>query len=167
MPLPATLQNSHQNGGRIFLIFVADPRTVRLPARKCACSGIRAETRTHARPATWQRAPGHVRGTAQSEAECERNVFTRRRTDCVEILCLHGGLKRMPPTRDNVDAHATTQAGTDCRRPSRFSAYSRPFSGSPNTTPAMSASRAIRPPPPHVPSGISLANTQIRNGSRS
>ena len=28
--LPACLQNSHQNGGRIFLIFVADPTTVRL-----------------------------------------------------------------------------------------------------------------------------------------
>ncbi len=28
MPLPATLQNSHQNGGRVFLIFVADPRTI-------------------------------------------------------------------------------------------------------------------------------------------
>jgi hypothetical protein len=27
--LPARLQNSHQNGGRLFLIFVADPRTVR------------------------------------------------------------------------------------------------------------------------------------------
>jgi hypothetical protein len=30
MPLPAALQNSHQNGGPVFLIFVADPRTVRL-----------------------------------------------------------------------------------------------------------------------------------------
>ena len=30
IPLPARLQNSHQNGGRIFLIFVADPTTVRL-----------------------------------------------------------------------------------------------------------------------------------------
>ena len=30
MPLPAGLQNSHQNGGRVFLIFVADPRTIRL-----------------------------------------------------------------------------------------------------------------------------------------
>ena len=29
-PLPAGLRNSHQNGGRVFLIFVADPRTVRL-----------------------------------------------------------------------------------------------------------------------------------------
>jgi hypothetical protein len=27
MPLAAGLQNSHQNGGCIFLIFVADPRT--------------------------------------------------------------------------------------------------------------------------------------------
>jgi hypothetical protein len=27
MPLPAGLQNSHQNGGSVFLIFVADPRT--------------------------------------------------------------------------------------------------------------------------------------------
>lgn len=30
MPRPAHLQNSHQNGGRIFLIFVTDPITVRL-----------------------------------------------------------------------------------------------------------------------------------------
>jgi len=30
MPLPAGLQNSHQNGGSLFLIFVADPRTRRL-----------------------------------------------------------------------------------------------------------------------------------------
>ena len=30
MPLPAGLQNSHRNGGSIFLIFVADPRTARL-----------------------------------------------------------------------------------------------------------------------------------------
>jgi hypothetical protein len=30
MPLPAGLQNSHQNGGPVFLIFVADPITVRL-----------------------------------------------------------------------------------------------------------------------------------------
>jgi hypothetical protein len=30
MPLPAALSNSHPNGGRVFLIFVADPRTVRL-----------------------------------------------------------------------------------------------------------------------------------------
>jgi hypothetical protein len=29
-PLPAVSQNSHQNGGRVFLIFVADPRTVQL-----------------------------------------------------------------------------------------------------------------------------------------
>ena len=28
-PLPAALQNSHRNGGRVFLIFVANPRTVR------------------------------------------------------------------------------------------------------------------------------------------
>src|SRR6185437_13153644 len=28
-PLPALLQNSHRNGGRVFLIFVANPRTVR------------------------------------------------------------------------------------------------------------------------------------------
>jgi hypothetical protein len=27
--LPAGLQNSHQNGGRVFRIFVADPRTLR------------------------------------------------------------------------------------------------------------------------------------------
>jgi hypothetical protein len=26
--LTAVLQNSHQNGGRVFLIFVADPRTL-------------------------------------------------------------------------------------------------------------------------------------------
>src|ERR1700694_2023336 len=30
MPLPGGLQNSHENGGQVFLIFVADPRTVRL-----------------------------------------------------------------------------------------------------------------------------------------
>ena len=30
MPLPAGLQNSHQNGARVFLISVADPITVRL-----------------------------------------------------------------------------------------------------------------------------------------
>jgi hypothetical protein len=30
MPLPAGLHNSHKNGGPGFLIFVADPRTVRL-----------------------------------------------------------------------------------------------------------------------------------------
>jgi hypothetical protein len=30
MSLPAGLQNSHRNGARVFLIFVADPRTVRL-----------------------------------------------------------------------------------------------------------------------------------------
>jgi hypothetical protein len=29
MPLPAALQNSHQNGGRVFLIFVADPIDLR------------------------------------------------------------------------------------------------------------------------------------------
>ena len=29
-PPPACLQNSHQNGGRVFLIFVAGPRTARL-----------------------------------------------------------------------------------------------------------------------------------------
>jgi hypothetical protein len=29
-PLAASLQNSHRNGGRIFLIFVADPRIIRL-----------------------------------------------------------------------------------------------------------------------------------------
>jgi hypothetical protein len=28
--LPASLQNSHQNGGAVFLIFVADPIAVRL-----------------------------------------------------------------------------------------------------------------------------------------
>jgi hypothetical protein len=28
--LPAALQNSHQNGGCVFLILVANPRTVRL-----------------------------------------------------------------------------------------------------------------------------------------
>ena len=37
MPLAAALQNSHQNGGRVFLIFVADPRTVRL-CRTCPIS---------------------------------------------------------------------------------------------------------------------------------
>ena len=30
MPLAAALQNSHQDGGGVFLIFVADPRTARL-----------------------------------------------------------------------------------------------------------------------------------------
>jgi hypothetical protein len=30
MLLPGGLQNSHRNGGRVFLIFVADPITVRL-----------------------------------------------------------------------------------------------------------------------------------------
>jgi hypothetical protein len=30
MPLAAALQNSHQDGGRVFLNFVADPRTARL-----------------------------------------------------------------------------------------------------------------------------------------
>jgi hypothetical protein len=30
MPLPAAMQNYHQNGGGVFLNFVADPRTVRL-----------------------------------------------------------------------------------------------------------------------------------------
>jgi hypothetical protein len=30
VPLPAGLSNSHRNGGSDFLIFVADPRTVRL-----------------------------------------------------------------------------------------------------------------------------------------
>jgi len=30
MPLAAALQDSHRNGGHVFLIFVADPRTVRL-----------------------------------------------------------------------------------------------------------------------------------------
>jgi hypothetical protein len=30
LPLPAGLQNSHQDGGRMFLFFVADPRTVPL-----------------------------------------------------------------------------------------------------------------------------------------
>jgi hypothetical protein len=30
VPLPAALQTSHQNGGRIFLIFVANPRNLRL-----------------------------------------------------------------------------------------------------------------------------------------
>jgi hypothetical protein len=30
MALAAALQNSHQDGGRVFLIFVADPITVRL-----------------------------------------------------------------------------------------------------------------------------------------
>jgi hypothetical protein len=28
--LPAALRNSHRNGGSVFLIFVADPRTTRL-----------------------------------------------------------------------------------------------------------------------------------------
>jgi len=32
--LHATLQNSHQNGGRVFLIFVADPRTIRSCRKK-------------------------------------------------------------------------------------------------------------------------------------
>jgi hypothetical protein len=31
--LPVRSQNSHQNGGRVFLIFVADPRTVPTLAR--------------------------------------------------------------------------------------------------------------------------------------
>ena len=30
MYLPGCLQNSHRNGGHVFLIFVADPRTTRL-----------------------------------------------------------------------------------------------------------------------------------------
>lgn len=30
MYLPGRLPNSHRNGGRVFLIFVADPRTARL-----------------------------------------------------------------------------------------------------------------------------------------
>jgi hypothetical protein len=36
MYLPACLQNSRQNGGRVFLIFVADPITARL-CRTGAC----------------------------------------------------------------------------------------------------------------------------------
>ena len=35
--LPAALQSSHQNGGWVFLIFVADPITVRL-CRTCSIS---------------------------------------------------------------------------------------------------------------------------------
>jgi len=38
MPLPAGLQNSHGNGRRSFLIFVADPRTVRLCMKRPAVS---------------------------------------------------------------------------------------------------------------------------------
>jgi hypothetical protein len=30
MALPAALRNSHEDGGRVFLIFVADPRTAQL-----------------------------------------------------------------------------------------------------------------------------------------
>jgi len=37
MLLPVTLQNSHQNGGRDFLIFVADPRTARLCRSGLSC----------------------------------------------------------------------------------------------------------------------------------
>src|SRR5271166_1991519 len=36
--LPGRLQNSHQNGGRTFLIFVADPRTVRSYMNRCQTS---------------------------------------------------------------------------------------------------------------------------------
>jgi hypothetical protein len=40
-PLAARLQNSHQNGGRIFLIFVADPITVRLRRTASLMAGTR------------------------------------------------------------------------------------------------------------------------------
>ena len=35
---PAALQNSHQNGGRVFLIYVADPITVRWYMNRCQTS---------------------------------------------------------------------------------------------------------------------------------
>ena len=38
MSLPVGLQSSHRNGGRTFLIFVADPRTVRWYMTRCQTS---------------------------------------------------------------------------------------------------------------------------------
>ena len=43
VPLPARLSNSHRNGGSAFLIFVADPRTVRLFRNSLATTTARPE----------------------------------------------------------------------------------------------------------------------------
>jgi len=48
VPLPAGLRNSHQNGGAVFLIFVADPRTVRLPTSSVARPASTAVRSAHA-----------------------------------------------------------------------------------------------------------------------
>src|ERR1700751_89817 len=44
MPLTAALQNSHRNGGRVFLIFVANPRTM----RSCSSAARAGGTSQHA-----------------------------------------------------------------------------------------------------------------------
>lgn len=54
--LPAHLQNSHHDGGRVFLIFVADPRTIRLshsnPHEGLPDSGIRSAQATAPSPSS-------------------------------------------------------------------------------------------------------------------
>jgi len=42
MSLPGRLQNSHGNGGRVFLILVADPRTTRLCTTRLSCMAVSA-----------------------------------------------------------------------------------------------------------------------------
>src|ERR1700722_19635716 len=50
--LPAALQNSHRNGGPVFLIFVADPRTV----RSCSSAARAGGTSQHASYDAWSSA---------------------------------------------------------------------------------------------------------------
>src|ERR1700694_2429864 len=67
MALPAGLQNSHQNGGRVFLIFVADPRTVRLCMTLSLAFDISSRFEDHASVS-----PGAV------EFDCPQLIWFRR-----------------------------------------------------------------------------------------
>jgi hypothetical protein len=79
MPLPVGLQNSHQNGGWVFLIFVADPRTGRLCSTSAPFLLPMAPTGPAAQPSFRQLIRRHRRGGRTSDGSRQADAGTSRR----------------------------------------------------------------------------------------
>jgi hypothetical protein len=98
IPLPAGLQNSHQNGGRVFLIFVADPTTTRLYRTLKVSGNWLATLRSagnsvgHSSSARHGVSPARVKlhvhprwALARPYSDAGRDAATRRRLSCQAV----------------------------------------------------------------------------------
>src|ERR1700733_2673816 len=105
-PLPASLQNSHQNGGRVFLIFVANPRTKRL------CSSVSRMYSEAVVPQTGRRSADVRCRTIRKLVLCAAYPAPRRSSapcDQAGTCCVHS------PARQ-IDAYTELERNLFIRR---------------------------------------------------